>query len=109
MGKEIRNAKITSTTLGIDEHYSFWIGIDYGGSTGQNFGGYGLGGEFTDYVLRGILETLDVGTWEKLKGTSIRVESDHTKVYRIGHYLEDKWFDPSGFSPQTETKRIDDE
>lgn len=96
METEIVNAKITSTKLGFDDHYSFWLYLDYGGS-GQGFGGYALGGKFTDYILRGILETLGVDTWEKLPGTSVRVDRDHGKIYRIGHYLKDDWFDPGSY------------
>lgn len=95
MDKQIRNATITSTSLGNDERGpSFWVNLTYGGA-GQGFGGYFLGGAFTHYVIMGILNTLEVDNWEDLKGTPVRVESDGGKVYRIGHYLKDKWFDPA--------------
>lgn len=95
---KIVNAKIASTSLGFDHHYSFWIHINYGSSAAQSFGGYQLGGEFTDYVIRNILETVGVDQWEELKGTPIRVEQDNGGIYRIGHFLEDKWFDPKEFN-----------
>ena len=95
---EIKNAKITGTSLGNDDHGpSFWIYIDYGGA-GQGFGGYALGGEFTNYVIMGILNTLKVNKWEDLEGTPVRVKCSHEKIQAIGHYLEEKWFDPSEYN-----------
>lgn len=95
---EIRNATIDGTSLGFDHHYSFWIHLSYGESTGQGFGGYALGGKFTDYVLRGILSTIqDGGTWETLKGKPCRAKIEDGKIIAIGHYLDDKWFTPSEY------------
>lgn len=98
---EIKNAKITGTSLGFDEHYSFWVNLSYGDSSGQGFGGYALGGKFTEYVIRGILTTiLDHGKWEDLKGKPCRAKIEEGKIIAIGHYLEDKWFDPSEFKDE---------
>jgi len=97
---EIKNAKITGTELGGNERGpSFWVYVDYGGA-GQGFGGYSLGGTFTHYVITGILEALEVDSWEKLKGTPVRVKASHDKVQAIGHYLKDQWFDPSEFKDE---------
>lgn len=94
---EIQNAKITGTELGItDRGPSFWVSVDYGGS-GQGFGGYRLGGTFTDYVIFGILKAVGVDSWEKLKGTPVRVKGSHDGIEAIGHYLEDKWFNPKDY------------
>lgn len=99
----IQNAKITGTSLGFDHHYSFWVYLDYGGS-GQGFGGFALGGEFTDYVLRGVLTTvLEEGTWEDLKGKPCRVKIEDGTIVAIGHYLEDKWFNPKEFFNENTT------
>lgn len=96
---EIKNAKITGTSLGNDDRGpSFWVYVEYGQYGGQGFGGYSLGGEFTHYVIMGILNTLGVDKWEDLKGKPVRVKSSHDKIQAIGHYLEDKWFDPSEFN-----------
>ena len=95
---EIKNARIKGTSLGFDHHYSFWVYVEYDSSTGQGFGGYALGGEFTDYVLRGILSTvLDEGTWEDLKGKPCRVKIDDGTIVSIGHFLNDKWFTPKEY------------
>jgi hypothetical protein len=40
------------------------------------------------------MKVVGVDKWENLKGKAVRVKSDHSKVYAIGHYLKDKWFEP---------------
>lgn len=93
-----RNAIIESTKLGDDDRGpSFWLYLDYGGS-GQGFGGYALGGKFTHYVLMGVLSIAGVDKWEDLKGKPVRVRATNVKVHEIGHYLEDKWFNPDDYS-----------
>ena len=100
----IRNARITATSLGFEDHgiLSFGICLDYGGA-GQWAGGYALDGADPNdprsgvrhYVscrfLGEILRVLGVEKWEKLPGTSCRVESEHHRVNRIGHLLNDEW------------------
>lgn len=110
---EIRNAIIRSTTLGVEDHgiLSFMVHLDYSGG-GQGFGGYCMdepikvdgdskgrrGTAFGMECVRRILDTLGVRSWEKLPGTTCRVESDVGQVYRIGHFLKDKWFDPKALA-----------
>jgi len=105
----IRNAKISKTTLGIEDHgiFSAWLHLDYGGS-GQGFGGYALDGKpaersatsrrqgtaFGCDFITEILRTLEVDVWEKLPGTFCRVDADQGAVHRIGHPLKEQWFDP---------------
>jgi hypothetical protein len=103
---EERNAKITSTMLGIEDHgiMTFMLHLDYGGS-GQGAGGYVLdtpikkNGKFShrqgvaagmDIILK-ILELLNVGKWEDLPGHYCRVRSSHSSVDAIGHPLKDRW------------------
>lgn len=106
MSIETKNARITSTTITIEDHgcLSAWLYLDYGGS-GQGFGGYALdawdpllkkrvGVAWGCEYLRRILEVLEIGTWEKLPGALIRVRADHGKVHAIGHPLKDQWFSP---------------
>ncbi len=95
---KIKNAIIESVSLGFEGHgiLSSNITLDYGGS-GQGFGGYAFGGEYTDYWVRGVLEALEVEEWSKLKGTSIRVKIDGDgefdgRIIAIGHIIKDKWF-----------------
>jgi hypothetical protein len=102
-----KNAIIESTKLGFDRgFFNFWLTLDYGGS-GQSFGGYTLdeysketnereGHAFGTDCLIQILKTVDVESWEQLKGKNIRaILSDDTfsaKILGIGHIIKDKWF-----------------
>jgi len=103
---ETKNAKITSTMLGIEDHgiLSFYLYLDYGGS-GQGAGGYSLdtpiktGNTFLRRVgtaeglslIMEILEIVGVGKWEDLPGKYIRVQADQAKVHAIGNVIKDKW------------------
>ncbi len=105
---EEKNAKITSTMLGIEDHgiLTFMLHLDYGGG-GQGAGGYALdasiykNGKFVgrqgtaggmDIILR-ILELLDVNMWEDLPGTYCRVRATYTSIEAIGHPLKNNWLD----------------
>lgn len=107
--REIKNARISGTMLGWEDHgiLTCMVSLEYGGS-GQGFGGYTFdepvreGGEFKgrigtaygmEFVAR-ILKVVGVEKWEDLKGKYVRVDASHTKVHRIGHVIEDRWFDP---------------
>jgi len=107
--REIKNARIKSTRLGVEDHgiFTAMIDLDYGGA-GQGFGGYALDGcpvergagskrvptRLAGLFIARVLEVLEVGTWEKLPGTFCRVDGDFAHIYRIGHPLKDRWFDP---------------
>ncbi len=109
--KIIENGKIISTMLGIEDHgiLTCMIRIDYG-CGGQGFGGWALdepirdendkfikrvGSQIGMQFIRRILEVLEIDDWERLPGTPCRVEHTRSKVFRIGHYLNDEWFDPT--------------
>ena len=119
MASERKNAVIESTMLGVEDHgiLSCWLNLKYDGS-GQGFGGYSLDGPKKDAAgkflgrfgtaygaefIRLILATLKVERWEKLPGTPLRVEADHSHVYAIGHYIDDRWF-----RPETDLKKFID-
>lgn len=107
---EIRNAKITRTSLGIEDHgiLTCVLHLDYGGSS-QGAGNYSLdqpvheGGKFVGRrgraagmeFIRRILETLRVDYWEDLPGTYIRVRQGggDEGVVAIGHITQDRWLD----------------
>jgi hypothetical protein len=106
MDKEIKNAKITGTMLGVEDHsiLTCWLYLDYGGM-GQGFGGYALdtydkvkgrrvGTAFGMEFIRRIMEVVEVEKWEDLTGQYCRVFADHSRVYKIGHIIKDQWFDP---------------
>ena len=106
---EVKNAKIRSTSLGVEGHgiFTFMLHLDYGGS-GQGAGGFGLDGhdESKDYrpgfkgaipLLNEILRVAGVDTWEDLPGTLIRVSADDCEVEKIGHITDDKWLNFKSF------------
>lgn len=101
---EIKNAVIEDVRLGYDRGVFLcaWLYVDYGGS-GQGFGGYVLAknsgptrplNDFGIEYINRILSTLEVESWQKLKGVPCRVKTSFSKVYAVGHHLKDKWFDP---------------
>ena len=109
----ILNAKIKSTMLGYEDHgiLTFMLYLDCGDGTSQGFGGYQLDtpvhheGHFLGraptkapgLILKRILETVGVERWEDLRGKVIRIQRReevlHAPITRIGHMLDDKWFD----------------
>lgn len=106
--REIKNARIKSTMLGMEDPgiFTFSIDLDYG-SSGQGFGGYSLDTPLKDkddkFIRRigtalgmtcimDLLECLEVSRWEALSGVYVRADASYEKVYRIGHLLKDKWF-----------------
>ncbi|MDX9781240.1 MAG: hypothetical protein RBT66_09415 [bacterium] len=106
MDKEIKNAKIIGTMLGIEDHsiLTCWLYLNYDGA-GQGFGGYALdtydkvksgriGTAFGMEFIRRIMEVVEVEKWEDLTGQYCRVFADHSRVYKIGHIIKDQWFDP---------------
>ena len=65
-----------------------YLGADYWYSSGI----FGV-------ALMKIMDTVGVEKWENLKGKHIRVVDDGwgSKVVKIGHFIEDKWFDLDEF------------
>lgn len=103
---EIRNAKITSTKLGREDHgiMTFMIFIEFCGSC-CGVGGYALDmwdrqsdkRVFTANGLEAISEILNVvgvDNWEDLKGQYIRIKDNGwgSTIDEIGNLMNDKWF-----------------
>lgn len=104
-----KNAIITSTKLGnIKDRglMTFWIFLDYGDSS-QGFGGYCLDrydkttegrvqSVLTGDLVYNLLETLDLDSWEDLKGTVVRAILDEDtlngKVLGLAHSIQNKEF-----------------
>ena len=104
---EIKNAKISSTMLGREDHgiMTFMIYIDgYGFSRG--IGGYCLD-EFSSATqtrvfrsesmeaISKILEVVGVDKWEDLPGKYIRFEDNGfgSNITKLGNIIEEKWLD----------------
>lgn len=110
----IKNAKIKSTYLGIEDHgiFTAFLHLDFGGYT-QSFGGYTLdkyvkdgrrsGHAFgTEFIMQ-ILRVLEIESWEKLPGTVCRVRSGsdpehYNSIEEIGHFMKDQWFNPKSLA-----------
>ena len=79
--------------------------INYGGCS-QGFGGCALDSKpkergdergptaYGMAFITGIMRAVGVEKWEDLKGKYVRVVADQGHVYKIGHIIENKWFDP---------------
>lgn len=103
---EIRNAKITGTMLGRQDHgiMTFMLQLEWVG------GGCGYGLYAIDQydrtedkrvfsasgleAISKILEVVGVETWEELKGQYVRIEDNGwgETVDKIGNLMEEKWF-----------------
>ena len=101
---KIENAKITSTKLG-EEHGCLTADIVVEGENwGCAFGGFCLDHWFAEIgehsstdgygAIIELMKTLDVESWEQLKGQYVRVECEGWggKILKIGHLIKDKWF-----------------
>ena len=107
----IKNARITSTMLGRDDHgiMTFMIYID-AGDFSCGVGGYCLD-EFNPATqtrvfraksmkaISEILNVVGVDKWEDLPGKYIRFEDGGwgSTVTKIGNIIKDKWFDMKKF------------
>ena len=104
--RQIRNARIRSTQLGIEDHgvLTAFLHLEYAGSV-QGFGGYALddwrekegrrvGTAWGMEFIARVLALVGAEKWEDLPGHYVRADCDYSKVHRIGHITEDRWFDP---------------
>lgn len=110
---EIKNAVIESATITSNDRgfLDAWLTLDYGGS-GQGFGGYVLylPKSFDNHKLESvaghhifrIMEVAGVGSWDNLKGRTIRVKGSWGRIHAIGHIVKDDWFCPEADYKQLE-------
>lgn len=104
MAVKIENAKIADTKLGEDHGcLTANIFLERDG-WGCFFGGYCLdhwcakAGEHHSSDGYGaiieLMKTLEVESWEELKGQYVRVESEDWggRIIRVGHLLKNQWF-----------------
>ena len=102
---EIKNAIITDFSLNFTERgiLDFWIYLDYECGS-QGFGGYALylPKSFKNHKLKSyaghyiyrVLEVAGVTDLKDLKGKTIRVNGDFSKIESIGHIIKNIWFNP---------------
>lgn len=108
---EVRNAKITDTKLGREDHgiFTFMIFVEFG-HCGCGIGGYCLDGYdeklegrvFSDKsmeVISRILDVVGVDNWEDFPGKYIRIKDDGlgSTIDEIGNLMEEKWFNIRDF------------
>jgi hypothetical protein len=109
---EIVNAKITSTSLGLENGIlTAYLYLEMGIGS-QGFGGYALdswnagknrriGVSYGAEFILQILNTVGVENWEDLPGKHIRVKRSEGwvgSIEAIGNIVKDKWFDPKKLS-----------
>ena len=114
----VKNARITSTMLGREDHgiMTFMIYID-AGNFSCGVGGFCLDEFNMDSQTRvfraksmkavsEILNVVGVDKWEDLPGKYIRFEDDGwgSTVTKIGNIIDDKWFDMKNFFSEGEEK-----
>lgn len=104
----IKNARITSTMLGREDHgvMTFMLYIEFDSGTSCGVGGYVLN-EYDPKaktrifkpesmeVISKILDVVGVSSWEELPGKYIRFEDGGwgSMITKIGNIMEDKWLD----------------
>jgi len=94
------NAKISYAGLEIEHGVlTCTIMLEFG-CEGQGFGGtmlYNPGHPDSDTAgkfVYDVMETVGVDRWNDLAGKYVRIKADRSRVYEIGHTIEDKWFNP---------------
>ncbi|MGA0564132.1 hypothetical protein ACO2RV_16935 [Ancylobacter sp. VNQ12] len=113
MGEIIQNAVIDYATITIERGLILTssIGLDYGDSSHQGYGGLVLGGmpkskagehwdqkNFCAEWIVGVMRAADVEDWSKLTGRTVRVKRSGPglvgMITAIGHIVkDDRWFD----------------
>ena len=90
MSEDIRNARISETFLGIEDHGMFMLAmtLDYGG-TGQGYQvTFGNSSELQD-AIKAVLKVAGVKSWEELIGRYVRVRIEGGLVQNLMPLLGD--------------------
>ncbi len=115
-----RNAIIESARFDMERGLTIFLGLDYGDSTCQGFGGWLLyapkgwaahecPANLCGHWIYRMFEVAGVSDWGDLVGRAIRVRREGSdtilggRVIAIGHITKDDWFDPKAeFGPAIE-------
>jgi len=104
---ETKNALIDGARITRDDHglLTAYLYLDYGDSGHQGFGGYSLYlpksfkhhniESCAGHFLWRCMEIADVEDWDQIKGKTVRVKAEHSKIHEIGHIVKDDWFNPA--------------
>lgn len=92
---EEMNAIIDKASIEIEDHgiLTLSITMKYGGGQIQGFGNYDVRTNLGWWMER-VFATLEVNSFDKLKGKTVRVRREDRMISAIGHIIEDKWFCP---------------
>lgn len=120
-GYEIKNAKITSVSLNMENHGCLTLDILLeGNGWGVCFGGYCLGkgyvGADEDFfkgsdsgmeAIMRIMDVVGVSDLQRMKGEYVRVATSGlgSCVKIIGNIIKDKWFDYESFFDDKEGEK----
>ena len=100
--REITNAVISHASICLERGtiIVFRICFDYGGSGqcssicfGHADKGKIVEPNYMAHYIGRILKIAGVDSIRELKGRAVRVDCSYSCIYRIGHYLEDIWYD----------------
>lgn len=101
----ITNALLSATKLTIDPCLNFTVWFEFDGCT-QGFGGYKMDGDYSVIYPKGVkysfcaefikqmIIVAGVDRWEDMVGEYCRIEYDYTRIYRVGHIVDNIWCDP---------------
>lgn len=91
---EIKNAVISEVFIGFstNNELTSWIIMNFGIAK-QGFGGldFSINNNAVNF-LASVLAVVGVAKTNDLIGKAVRVEHDRAKIYAIGNYVEDRWY-----------------
>lgn len=102
--------RIRAVRLGYEDHgiLTSMVDLEYAeegrkiGGTGQGFGGWGFGGGFGEFWIRGMLDVCGVQEWAQCVGAYVYVSHEHTRVHSITGVNTGVTFDPSTWRDPSE-------
>lgn len=91
---EIKNAVISEVFIGLNdkEILTAWVIVNFGMAK-QGFGGLDFSVDKNAVTfLASVMAVVGVSCVADLTGKAVRVEHDLKKIYAIGNYVENKWY-----------------